>query len=144
MNDTNCDDTSDIKNEDQSTEQKPKVRRRGSELSILEQWGWHKNRRSARKKSIQPDQGEAVDTTIKGFLKKILPNFFQENSDSNEPIDLPDDIGNSLKLDKSQIKSEEMFNDASKLSFADASKQELADLISHLKVIEFYISIYMY
>lgn len=74
-NETNGDDSGDIKSEEQLAEQKPKVRRRGSELSILEQWGWHKNRRSARKKSIQPDQGETVDTSIKGFLKKILPTF---------------------------------------------------------------------
>lgn len=74
--DVSSDEVSDVKNEEQSAEQKPKVRRRGSELSILEQWGWHKNRRSTRKKSIQPDQVETVDTTIKGFLKRILPSFF--------------------------------------------------------------------
>lgn len=63
-------------NKDPTAESKPtKHRRRCSDLTYLEQWGWHKNRRSTRKKSKE-DPAEEADTTINGFLRRILPNYF--------------------------------------------------------------------
>lgn len=54
-----------------------KRRRRGSDLTNLEQWGWHKNRRSKRKKV--EDEIELVDSTLNGFLKRILSSHFLQN-----------------------------------------------------------------
>ncbi|XP_058817012.1 calcineurin-binding protein cabin-1-like [Topomyia yanbarensis] len=52
-----------------------KGRRRGSELKILEQWGWHKSRRSSRKKSVY-DTSESIVSTADGFLKRTLSTYF--------------------------------------------------------------------
>lgn len=54
---------------------KPKpVRRRCSDLSFLEQWGWHKHRRYNRKKSI--DRNEP-DKSLNGILRRILAKYFK-------------------------------------------------------------------
>lgn len=59
---------------EQTSKPKP-VRRRCSDLSFLEQWGWHKHRRyQHRKKSI--DRNEP-DTSINGILRRILAKYFK-------------------------------------------------------------------
>lgn len=59
---------------EQTTKPKP-VRRRCSDLSFLEQWGWHKHRRyQHRKKSI--DRNEP-DTSLNGILRRILAKYFK-------------------------------------------------------------------
>lgn len=63
------------KNADISTDSEFKSRRRGSELKILEQWGWHKNRRSSRKKSVF-DASDPIESTADGFLKRALSKYF--------------------------------------------------------------------
>uniref|UniRef100_A0AAG5CSA0 Uncharacterized protein n=1 Tax=Anopheles atroparvus TaxID=41427 RepID=A0AAG5CSA0_ANOAO len=54
-----------------ANDQKNKARRRGSELKILEQWGWHKNRRSTRKKSVQ-EVNDPVDATVDSFFRQAV------------------------------------------------------------------------
>lgn len=50
-------------------------RRRGSDLSFLEQWGWHKNKRYVqRKKSLDRND---PDTTVNGVLRKMLAKYFE-------------------------------------------------------------------
>lgn len=56
---------------DANEQAKNKARRRGSELKILEQWGWHKNRRSTRKKSVQ-EVNDPVDATVDSFFKQAV------------------------------------------------------------------------
>ncbi|XP_050089319.1 calcineurin-binding protein cabin-1-like [Anopheles aquasalis] len=60
-----------------ANEQKNKARRRGSELKILEQWGWHKNRRSTRKKSIQ-ELNDPADSTVESFFKLSVKQHLSE------------------------------------------------------------------
>uniref|UniRef100_T1GR16 Uncharacterized protein n=1 Tax=Megaselia scalaris TaxID=36166 RepID=T1GR16_MEGSC len=63
---------------------KPKSRRRCSDLSNLEQWGWHKNKRySTRKKS---NQEKEVDTSVNGYLRKIFARHFEETFDTQSPF----------------------------------------------------------
>ncbi|XP_052903342.1 calcineurin-binding protein cabin-1-like [Anopheles moucheti] len=64
---------------DANEQAKNKARRRGSELKILEQWGWHKNRRSARKKSVQ-EVNDPVDATVDSFLKQAVKQHLSENT----------------------------------------------------------------
>ncbi|XP_053696269.1 calcineurin-binding protein cabin-1-like [Sabethes cyaneus] len=52
-----------------------KNRRRGSELKILEQWGWHKNRRSSRKKNAY-DMSDPIESTADAFIKRALRKYF--------------------------------------------------------------------
>lgn len=61
-----------------------KRRRKGSELADLQQWGWHKNRRSKRKK-IEVEE-EPMDTSVNGFIRRILPKYFMENFDSETTL----------------------------------------------------------
>lgn len=62
-----------------------KRRRRGSELTVLEQWGWHKNRRSNRKK-VEQAPVEQIDPTINGFLRRILPQYFEKSYDTTASL----------------------------------------------------------
>lgn len=72
--DSNAEDSDNTSKEAESA--KPKPRRRCSDLSFLEQWGWHKNRRYSSRKKSQQDRPE-VDTSINGFLRRILAKYFQ-------------------------------------------------------------------
>ena len=55
---------------------KPKsVRRRGSDLSFLEQWGWH-NKKYARSRKKSHDKIDP-DNTLNGLLRKILAKYFE-------------------------------------------------------------------
>nr|XP_049462674.1 calcineurin-binding protein cabin-1-like [Anopheles coluzzii] len=62
---------------DANEQAKNKARRRGSELKILEQWGWHKNRRSTRKKSVQ-EVNDPVDATVDSFFKQAVKQHLSE------------------------------------------------------------------
>lgn len=53
------------------------ARRRGSDLKFLEQWCfWDRNRKYSQRQKNKMEKIE-VDTTINGFLKKILASYFQ-------------------------------------------------------------------
>lgn len=97
-------------------------RRRCSDLDFLKEWGWHKNRRSARKK--QKDEEETVDATINGFLRRILPNYFIESFESNRsPFALASldakclDDSESLNQSKTDAEDEEKFYEFTRESF---------------------------
>lgn len=64
-------------NSDSLIDIEAKSRRRGSELKILEQWGWHKDRRSSKKKSMY-DNADYIETTADLFLKRALAQYFTE------------------------------------------------------------------
>lgn len=56
---------------------KPKSRRRGSDLKLLDPWFYWKNRKySQRQKNKQMERME-TDTTINGLLRKILEKYFE-------------------------------------------------------------------
>lgn len=56
---------------------KPKSRRRGSDLKLLDPWFYWKNRKySQRQKNKQLERME-VDTTVNGLLRKILEKYFE-------------------------------------------------------------------
>lgn len=74
-NDSNTED-SDTNAKQETESNKPKPRRRCSDLSFLEQWGWHKNRRYSSRKKSQQDRPE-VDTTLKGFFRRILSKYLE-------------------------------------------------------------------
>lgn len=111
----------DAENQDQDSK-KAHNRRRCSDLDFLKEWGWHKNRRSSRKK--QKEEEDTVDTTINGFLHRILPNYFTESFDSNRsPFAVTsneaksiDDIIN-LNHGKTDAADEEKFYELTRDSF---------------------------
>lgn len=56
---------------------KPKSRRRGSDLKLLDPWFYWKNRKySQRQKNRQMERVE-TDTTINGLLRKILEKYYE-------------------------------------------------------------------
>lgn len=75
------DESSDVRGD--SDKDKPK-KRRGSDLSFLEQWGWHKNRRHSRKKSLPTEPVEQEDMSIGNFLKRVFGKYYQISFDTNE------------------------------------------------------------
>ncbi|XP_055840261.1 calcineurin-binding protein cabin-1-like isoform X2 [Episyrphus balteatus] len=83
-NDSNAED-SDTNAKQETETSKPKPRRRCSDLSFLEQWGWHKNRRHTSRKKSQQERPE-VDTTLNGFLKRIFAKFTDETFDDCWPF----------------------------------------------------------
>ncbi|XP_055915859.1 calcineurin-binding protein cabin-1-like [Eupeodes corollae] len=83
-NDSNAED-SDTNAKQETETSKPKPRRRCSDLSFLEQWGWHKNRRHTSRKKSQQDRPE-IDTTLNGFLKRIFGKFTDETFEDEWPF----------------------------------------------------------
>lgn len=56
---------------------KPKSRRRGSDLKLLDPWFYWKNRKySQRQKNKQMERME-MDTTVSGLLRKILEKYYE-------------------------------------------------------------------
>lgn len=63
--------------DDASKSTKPKSRRRGSDLKLLDPWFYWKNRKySQRQKNKQIERME-TDTTINGLLRKTLEKYFE-------------------------------------------------------------------
>uniref|UniRef100_A0A182VXI8 C2 domain-containing protein n=1 Tax=Anopheles minimus TaxID=112268 RepID=A0A182VXI8_9DIPT len=83
---------------DANEQAKNKARRRGSELKILEQWGWHKNRRSTRKKSVQ-EVNDPVDATADSFFKQAVKQHLSEDSRFKESPFLSDEQGKEPEND---------------------------------------------
>lgn len=103
-------------------------RRRCSDLDFLKEWGWHKNRRSSRKK--QKEEEETGDTTMNGYLRRILQNYFVESFDSNRsPFALASvdakghENGDSLNHSKSDAEDEEKFYELTRASFDEFTAQ---------------------
>lgn len=72
-------DDSDAKetNSSEQTSKSKQARRRGSDLRFLEQWCfWDRNRKYSQRQKNKLEKIE-VDTTINGFLKKILASYFE-------------------------------------------------------------------
>lgn len=123
--------TSETKDEGETTEgespenpesRKSSNRRRCSDLDFLKEWGWHKNRRSSRKK--QKEEEDNVDTSINGFIRRILPSYFVESFDSNRsPFALEHFEGKSLdesghlNHSKADAEDEEKFYELTQDSF---------------------------
>lgn len=109
------------------TKQKMSNRRRCSDLNFLQQWGWHKNRRTSTRKKGAPDLNESIDTTVNGFLRRVLPNYFTDNFDSNSSPFTKEIDGDELNrkdpenvdLSKNGIQDEVKFNELTKDSFND-------------------------
>lgn len=105
---------------------KSAIRRRCSDLDFLKEWGWHKNRRSSRKK--QKDEEETVDTSINGLIKRILPNYFTQTFESKSSPFIPEvnlddskNLDNSELLDTSKTDADdvEKFNELTKETFEE-------------------------
>lgn len=116
-------DSSENENQDQDGK-KANNRRRCSDLDFLKEWGWHKNRRSSRKK--QKEEEEACDTTINGFLRRILHNYFSESFDSNRSpfalatVDVKSlDDSENLDHSKADAEDEEKFYELTRESFEE-------------------------
>ena len=111
-------------NENQDQETKRANKRRCSDLDFLKEWGWHKNRRSSRKK--QKEEEETGDTTINGFLRRVLHNYFTESFDSNRSpfalatVDVKS-LDDSVNLDhsKTDAEDEEKFYELTRESFEE-------------------------
>lgn len=138
-------------NPDQESK-KSSNRRRCSDLDFLKEWGWHKNRRSTRKK--QKEEEETVDTTINGLIRRILPNYFTQtfctkispfipevNNDDSKNLDGTDNLDTS----KTDAEDEEKFNELTKDSFEKfiaSFKEREFDLLIPLFEWLRYISLY--
>lgn len=115
----------DVNGDDQDQEAK-KNRRRCSDLDFLKEWGWHKNRRSTRKK--QKEEEETADMSINGYLRRILPSYFTQTftSTKNSPF-LPEISAEELKTGESELldtskadaEDEEKFNELTKEAFEE-------------------------
>lgn len=99
-------------------------RRRCSDLDFLKEWGWHKNRRSTRKK--QKEEEETIDTSINGLIRRILANYFTQTFDTKNSPFIPDLIADETKsadgtdifdTSKADAEDEEKFNELTKYSF---------------------------
>lgn len=76
------DESSDVKTD--SDKDKPK-KRRGSDLSFLEQWGWHKNRRYSRKRAMPTEPVAPLeDMSIGTFLKQVFAKYYHVTFDEKE------------------------------------------------------------
>ncbi|XP_058446519.1 calcineurin-binding protein cabin-1-like isoform X3 [Malaya genurostris] len=128
-------------NMDLTTELETKSRRRGSELKILEQWGWHKSRRSSRKKSVY-DLVDPIESTADGFLKRALSKYFGVSFEnkispfSGNKFDSENDFSNQLNH------SPTCSND----QFIEDSGDKFEIVIKELQNVEFdlFISIKLY
>lgn len=92
------------KSSDESSDKdsnKPK-KRRGSDLSFLEQWGWHKNRRHSRKRSAAAEQPvePQEDVTIATFLKQAFARYYQVTFDANESPFSPETETDNCETEK--------------------------------------------
>lgn len=122
---TNPDDTAegDRLNGDDDNQEKTNKSKRRSDLDSLKEWGWHKNRRSARKK--QKEEEEFVDTSINGFLRRLLPSYYVDNFESNRsPFvnkiyeSLSEANSSALNVSASDPSDVEKFNELTKENFA--------------------------
>lgn len=110
----------DLENQEMESK-KSSNRRRCSDLDFLKEWGWHKNRRSARKK--QKEEEDSVDASINGFIRRILPNYFVETFDSHHSpfaptmVEVPLDESLNLDHSKADAEDEEKFYELTKDSF---------------------------
>lgn len=122
-------------------EKKANNRRRCSDLDFLKEWGWHKNRRSSRKK--QKDEEESGDTTVNGFIRRILPNYFVQSFDSNRsPFAQACDEIKSLDDSYTQNQSKSGAEDEEK--FYELTKDSFEEFMSTFKDREFDVAIPMF
>lgn len=151
-------DNVDAENNNQSlltpeTKQKMSSRRRCSDLNFLQQWGWHKNRRTSTRKKGAPELNESIDTTVNGFLRRVLPNYYIDNFESNlSPFTKEVDVDElnrkdpeNVDLNKNGIQDEEKFNELSKDSFntfLNELKDQEFDIIIPIFQWLKYVSIY--
>ncbi|XP_070506790.1 calcineurin-binding protein cabin-1-like [Chironomus tepperi] len=139
----------DSENPDQESK-KSSNRRRCSDLDFLKEWGWHKNRRSTRKK--QKEEEDTVDTSINGLIRRILPNYFTQTFDTKNSPFIPEvvtdektDGNDTLDTSKADAENEEKFNELSKESFGKfiaSFKEREFDLLIPLFEWLRYISLY--
>ncbi|XP_055382064.1 calcineurin-binding protein cabin-1-like [Condylostylus longicornis] len=110
-----------------------KPRRRCSDLSFLEQWGWHKNKRYSSRKRSQQDKPEN-DTTMNGYLRKIFSKDFDENFDKESPF-LPDKKGEEIVLSKKQEEYSDFLkkNVVSWEEFHSSTEADFQDFVKELK-----------
>lgn len=73
--DGSADDSDATKQSDANGKSK-QSRRRGSDLKFLEQWGWHKTKKTPVPRRKNVDQSDA-ETSINGILKRILAKHFE-------------------------------------------------------------------
>ena len=113
--------------------QKISNRRRASDLTHLQQWGWHKNRRSSRKKSIQ-DVTETEDTTINGFLKRTLNTYFSETfSSTSSPFVMDVQENNSNDTSETECLNKSQEDSGDYKSFHEASKDSFNTFVDQIK-----------
>lgn len=118
----NQDETADGEKLNGDDESETKKSKRRSDLDSLKEWGWHKNRRSTRKKAKEEE--EVVDMTMNGFLKRLLPNYYVDSFESNrspflvKPVESLNDANSSiLDISASDPSDIEKFNDMTKENF---------------------------
>lgn len=107
-----------------------KRRRRGSELTVLEQWGWHKNRRSNRKK-VEQAPVEQIDPTINGFLRRILPQYFEKSYDTTSS--LSEETNHERNVTADDTTSENVSKQNSIEDFNALTKDTFDQFISELR-----------
>ncbi|XP_030383316.1 calcineurin-binding protein cabin-1-like isoform X2 [Scaptodrosophila lebanonensis] len=78
--------------------EKPKPRRRCSDLRLLEQWGWHKNRKSSSRRKTQSERTE-IDISLAGFLRKTFTPFLSVSPDETT-------IGSRIRNDQCKLCTE--------------------------------------
>lgn len=113
--------------------QKMSNRRRTSDLTHLQQWGWHKNRRSSRKKSIQ-DPTESEDSSINGFLKRTLGTYFSETfSSTSSPFVMDDQENNEDGLSHQEGLNKSIEDVSDFTNFFETSKESFDTFLEQIK-----------
>ncbi|ETN63580.1 hypothetical protein AND_004696 [Anopheles darlingi] len=116
-----------------ANEQKNKARRRGSELKILEQWGWHKNRRSTRKKTIQ-ELNDPADSTVESFFKLSVKQHISEEKQLKESPFTLDQRRKSSEADGTETAINNATREESAITQSDfCSECNLQSFISEMK-----------
>lgn len=125
-------------------DQEKKNRRRCSDLDFLKEWGWHKNRRSTRKK--QKEEEETADMSINGYMRRILPNYFTQtfNSTTDSPF-LPELSADEAKTgDNSELLDTSKADAENEVKFNELTKEAFEEFKATFKDINFDLYIPMY
>lgn len=90
------DESSDVRTDSDTATSSKAKKRRGSDLSFLEQWGWHKNRRHSRKRSMPAEPVEQEDMSIGTFLKQVFAKYYQVTFEAHDSPFEPEEDEHSI------------------------------------------------
>ncbi|XP_031617058.1 calcineurin-binding protein cabin-1-like isoform X2 [Contarinia nasturtii] len=113
---------------------RPKSRRRGSDLKLLDPWFYWTNRKCSQRQKNKKIERMETDTTIEGLLKKTLEKYYEENFDDESPFH-PDT--SSISDRSTTIEGSSENDDITFDKFQELTKDTFAQLIKEIKETSF-------